>query len=188
MMVNMPSLPRAAPPPPAPRRRLLALIFPDTSPLDLRLIGRTLLHAALVGVIAGLMSVLFFGALELVEGVLLGQLAGYTRLRAHGESVFGHLTEGTTVRLWLLPVIPALGALAGGILTARLAPEAAGGGGDAMIEAFHKHGGMMRKRVAWVKALASILTLSARAARAGARGRRCRSAGLSARSWRKGSR
>ncbi|WP_438021612.1 chloride channel protein [Sorangium sp. So ce315] len=28
-----------------------------------------------------------------------------------------------------------------------------------MIQAFHHHGGRMRKRVAWVKALASILTL-----------------------------
>jgi CIC family chloride channel protein len=34
-----------------------------------------------------------------------------------------------------------------------------GGGGDAMIDTFHHHGGMFRKRVLWVKALASILTL-----------------------------
>jgi CIC family chloride channel protein len=140
---------------------IFSSLFAESSPLDLRLIGRTLLHAALVGVVAGLTATLFFGGLELVEGLLLGQLAGYSRLRAHGETVFGdlHLLEGGTVRLWLLPVIPALGALAGGMLTARFAPEAAGGGGDAMIEAFHQHGGVIRKRVAWVKGLASILTL-----------------------------
>ncbi len=44
-------------------------------------------------------------------------------------------------------------------MRAKVAPEAAGGGGNAMINAFHTQGGMMRKRVAWVKALASILTL-----------------------------
>ncbi len=157
----LPDSTRPAPPRKAPGGGVFSSIFAETSPLDLRLIGRTLLHAALVGVIAGLMAALFFGGLELVEGLLLGGLAGYSRLRASGETVFGdlHLLEGGTVRLWLLPVIPALGALAGGILTARFAPEAAGGGGDAMIDAFHRNGGFIRKRVVWVKALASMLTL-----------------------------
>lgn len=140
-------------------RRMMSMLFADSASVDLRFVGRTLLHAALVGVCTGIVAVLFFGGLELVESLLLGQLVGYRRLRAQGEAVFGHLPEGEVVRLWLVPVIPALGALAGGILTARLAPETAGGGGDAMIKAFHQRGGMMRKRVAAVKALASILTL-----------------------------
>jgi len=138
---------------------MLSTLFADSASVDLRFVGRTLLHAALVGVFTGLVAVLFFGALQLVEELLLGQLVGYQPLRAQGESVFGHIPEGLVVRLWLVPVIPALGALAGGILTARFAPETAGGGGDAMIKAFHQHGGVFRKRVAWVKALASILTL-----------------------------
>ena len=66
---------------------MFSSLFAESSPLDLRLIGRTLLHAALVGVVAGLMAAIFFGGLELVEGLLLGQLAGYSRLRAHGETV-----------------------------------------------------------------------------------------------------
>ena len=140
-------------------RRPFYTLLTDTSPLDLRLIGRTLLHAAIIGFVAGLMAVFFFGALELVEELVLGGLAGYTPLRADGEKVFSHLVESSTVRMWLLPFLPAVGALAGGILTAKIAPEAAGGGGNAMINAFHTQGGMMRKRVAWVKALASILTL-----------------------------
>ncbi|AUX33070.1 chloride channel protein [Sorangium cellulosum] len=142
------------------RRRPFSALLSEVAPLDLRLVGRTILHAVLVGAIAGLIAVLFFGALELVEELLLGRLAGYARLRAHGEAIFGgDGPEHRSVRLWLLLLIPALGALAGGILTWRVAPEAAGGGGDAMIQAFHHHGGRMRKRVAWVKALASILTL-----------------------------
>ena len=138
---------------------MLSMLFADSASVDLRFVGRTLLHAALVGVFTGIVAVVFFGGLELVENVLLSQLAGYRRLRAAGEGVFGNLPEGEVVRLWLLPVIPALGALAGGILTARLAPEAAGGGGDAMIKAFHQGGGVIRRRVAVVKAVASILTL-----------------------------
>jgi CIC family chloride channel protein len=121
-----------------------------------------LLHAALVGVLAGLVSVLFFAGLELLESLLLGKLVGHDRLRAAGDSaidLFSIGPEHTKFRPWLLLVIPAVGALLGGVLTAKVAPEAQGGGGDAMIEAFHHRGGHIRKRVAWVKALASILTL-----------------------------
>ncbi len=84
---------------------------------------------------------------------LLEELAGYSVLRAHGET----LSLGPSAPLPpLAPVLmPALGALACGLLT-QLAPEARGGGGDAMIEAFHQHGGVIRRRVVWVKALASI--------------------------------
>ena len=55
-------------------------------------------------------------------------------------------------------LLPAVGALAGGIVS-QLAPETRGGGGDAMIDAFHQQGGVIRRRVAWVKALASLFTL-----------------------------
>jgi CIC family chloride channel protein len=115
------------------------------------------LHAALVGLAAGLAGALFFGALEYVQGFLLEDLAGYRVLRAHGETFVSR--EGARVfRPWLLVALPALGGLACGLLT-RLAPEARGGGGDAMIEAFHHRGGIIRRRVIWVKALASLFTL-----------------------------
>ena len=55
-------------------------------------------------------------------------------------------------------LLPAAGALLAG-LVCLLAPETRGGGGDAMIHAFHHQGGVVRRRVIWVKALASILTL-----------------------------
>ena len=54
--------------------------------------------------------------------------------------------------------LPAAGALLAG-LVCLIAPETRGGGGDAMIHAFHHQGGVVRRRVIWVKALASILTL-----------------------------
>ena len=40
-----------------------------------------------------------------------------------------------------------------------IAPEAEGHGTDAMIEAFHRRGGFIRKRVPFVKILASALTI-----------------------------
>lgn len=128
-----------------------------TEPLELQIVGRTLMHAALVGFGAGILGCLFFAGSELVQHVVLEQWGGYEHLRARGED-FMSAPHGTTVRLWLIVLIPMLGALAGGLLV-QLAPECRGGGGDAAIDAFHKENGVVRRRVLWIKPLASILTL-----------------------------
>jgi chloride channel protein, CIC family len=126
-------------------------------PLDLRILGRTLLHAAVVGLSAGLIGAAFFAGLEYTQAFLLEHLAGYSPLRAHGEKLFGESTN-LVLRPLVVMLLPAAGALLAGLLC-QIAPEARGGGGDAMIHAFHHQGGVVRKRVIWVKALASILTL-----------------------------
>jgi CIC family chloride channel protein len=136
---------------------VLRRLAPPT-PLDLRLLGRTLLHAAFVGGFAGAIGAAFFGALELAQHLLLGGVAGYVPVRARGEVLFAQETAAP-FRPWVLAVLPALGGLASGLLTTKLAPEAAGGGGDVTIDAYHKHGALIRGRVIVVKALASVLTL-----------------------------
>lgn len=139
-------------------RELLTTILKEATPVDLRIVGRTLIHAALVGLAAGLMGAAFFAVLEGVARVVLEDLGGYHALRAHGETFFPELASPRVFRPWLLVLLPAVGALASGIVS-QLAPETRGGGGDAMINAFHKAGGVIRKRVVWVKALASTFTL-----------------------------
>jgi CIC family chloride channel protein len=140
-------------------RALLPMLLADSAPLDLRIVGRTLLHAALVGLAAGLVGAAFFAAVEHLQRYLLEDLAGYVTLRARGER-FGALSDPPIVfRPWLLALLPALGGLGCGLLT-LLAPETRGGGADAMIDAFHHKGGVIRRRVVWVKALASLCTLS----------------------------
>ncbi|HYP89393.1 MAG TPA: chloride channel protein, partial [Polyangiaceae bacterium] len=129
----------------------------ENAPLDLRIVGRTLLQAALVGVAAGIAGALFFSGLEYFQRFALELLAGYTPLRADGES-FAASEAVRTFRPWLLVLLPAVGGLCCGLLT-LLAPEVRGGGGDAMIEAFHHGDGAIRPRVIGVKALASMFTL-----------------------------
>src|SRR5439155_21964297 len=138
-------------------RTLLPLVFAATAPLDLRYVGRTLLHAAVVGVACGLVGAAFFGSLEIVQRFLLEDLAGYRILRAAGETFAAHKGPHH-FHPWLLLVLPALGGLACGLIT-KLAPEARGGGGGTMILAFHHGRGVIRPRVIAVKALASIFTL-----------------------------
>jgi chloride channel protein, CIC family len=137
-------------------RAILPALFADTSPLDLRFVGRTLLQAAAVGVVCGFAGAAFFGALEYTQRLFLEDLAGYSVLRASGES-FAAAPVPRTFRPWLLLILPALGGLVCGWITRRT-PDARGGGGDAMIRAFHQ-GATMPPRLIGIKALASIATL-----------------------------
>ncbi len=140
-----------------PVRGLVNILTPNDQPLELQIVGRTLFHAALVGLGAGILGCAFFAGSEVVQNILLEQVAGYDPLRAAGEKAIGGAASPHT-RLWLLALIPCLGALIGGLLT-RYAPECRGGGGDATIDAFHHGEGIVRRRVLWVKPLASIATL-----------------------------
>jgi chloride channel protein, CIC family len=67
-------------------------------PRDLRILGRTLLHTATVGLAAGLVGAAFFAAREYAQSFLLEHLAGYTPLRAHGERIFGEGGPSTRAR------------------------------------------------------------------------------------------
>jgi CIC family chloride channel protein len=116
-----------------------------------------LLHTAAVGLAAGLVGAAFFAALEYAQSFLLEHLAGYTPLRAQGERILGE-TAPVALRPLVVLILPMAGALLAGLLC-QLAPETRGGGGDAMIHSFHHQGGVVRRRVIWVKALASIFTL-----------------------------
>jgi CIC family chloride channel protein len=130
----------------------------DRQQVAMQLLGRVLLHAALVGAAAGLVGSLFVAGLELTQMLFLQRLAGYLPLRADGEQIVQSQFLAP-FRPWLLWAVPAVGALAAGAISARFAPETRGGGSDSIIESFHVHDGVVRRRVPIVKAIASIFTL-----------------------------
>src|SRR5260370_22197349 len=138
-------------------RRFLAGILRDAARVDRGLAGRTLVHEAVVGLLAGLMGAGFFAALEGLQQLLLEGLGGYHPLRAHGETFLADL-KGIPFRPWLLVLLPALGALAAGAIS-PLAPETRGGGREPMIVAFQQRNGLSRQRVARVKAVAPLLAV-----------------------------
>lgn len=141
-----------------PVRSLLNVVMGEEPPLDLRLVGRTVLEAIVVGLTVGAIGCLMLVALEFIETLVLENLLKYPHVRAVGEASTPFFDAGNT-RLYLVALIPALGGLLTGLLS-RLAPEIRGGGGDAMIDAFHHRGGVIRRRVALLKPLASIATLA----------------------------
>jgi CIC family chloride channel protein len=117
------------------------------------------LISILIGIIAGLSSIIFFEGLKLGTHYFLGQGAGFFPPES-GESLSSTVNWASPTRLWLIPVIITLGGLASGLLIFTLAPEAEGHGTDAAIRAFHRENGVIRKRIPIVKMLASIITIS----------------------------
>ncbi len=118
------------------------------------------MHAAVVGAAAGLCGAAFMAGSDMVQTLLLEHLAGYTMLRVHGEATQPLLNiQPGAFRPWLLVVLPGLGGMLGGIIC-TLAPETqSGGGGNAMIYAFHWSGAKVRARVIFARVASAIACL-----------------------------
>ncbi len=126
---------------------------------ELRAIGRVVLHALAVGLAVGAGACLFYMLLAGAERALLEGLAGYEPLRSAGEHAMDFPMPRRAFSPYVIILLPALGGLGAGFVAHRLAHETSGGGGAAYIDAFHRRGGTMRKRVALVKIIATSLTL-----------------------------
>ncbi len=110
-----------------------------------------------VGIVAGLGAILFDALLAVALDTFLGSFTGYFE-PSRGvapDSLFGHPAARS---FWLI-LIPAIGGLVSGAIVYNIAPEAEGQGTDEMIESFHQKGGVIRKRVPFVKILTSALTI-----------------------------
>ena len=122
-------------------------------------LGKGIVLAAAVGVIAGFGAIGFHGLREVVNYISLECVAGYQTSGPAGEGEWLHLTSSTLFRPWLLIVVPTIGGLISGWLVYQFAPEAEGHGTDAAINAYHNHRGSIRPRVPFIKMLASAITL-----------------------------
>ena len=113
----------------------------------------------LIGVIAGLGSVVFHYLCGLGSHYFMDMMAGYRPPSPAGEQHLFHPTS-TMFNRWVLLFLPSLGGLVSGFLVYQFAPEAEGHGTDAAIDAYHRKGGFMRARVPIIKTIASAITLT----------------------------
>ena len=111
-----------------------------------------------MGIVAGLGAVVFTFGLEEIDSLAMVRGAGYVMPRPGAEGG-GTAVVHSPKRRWALLIIPAIGGLLSGLLVYSFAPEAEGHGTDAVIDAFHRHRGVIRRRVPIVKTIASVLTI-----------------------------
>jgi CIC family chloride channel protein len=141
-----------------PTRRFKTLIKKGRS-FNFAVAGKWTLYFVLIGIIAGLGSIVFHYLTQIGLHYFLDLLAGYRPPAPAGEH---HLLTPTTTPFnrWMLLFLPALGGLVSGWIVYTFAPEAEGHGTDAAIKAYHNDGGFIRGRVPIVKTIASALTLT----------------------------
>ncbi|HSE15309.1 MAG TPA: chloride channel protein, partial [Candidatus Deferrimicrobium sp.] len=118
---------------------------------------RLMLLSVGVGIVAGLGAILFDRLLGWTLHAVLESFTGYAEPKA-GSPAASLFTFAPARSLWFF-IIPTLGGLVSGAIVYLVAPEAEGHGTDAMIDAFHHRGGKIRKRVPFVKIIASVLTI-----------------------------
>ena len=118
-----------------------------------------LILGVLIGTMAGVGAIVFYEALLACTHFFLGTLAGYHVPTPVSEG--GHRASASFTRPWALPLVVGLGALLGGIIVFRFAPEAEGHGTDAAISAVHHNPRGIRFRAVIVKIVASALTIGA---------------------------
>ena len=120
---------------------------------ELGSVGKWVGLSSLVGFVGGLVAYGFHGLLHFLRTNLLVRAIGST---AEGVGQSGSILD----RAWLVLLILPAGGLLVGWLTQRFAPEAEGHGTEQMIRCFHNLGGRVRRRVIWLKALTSAITIS----------------------------
>ena len=100
---------------------------------------------AVIGILTALTAIGFAWTLDRVEH--------------WAEHLQGELQGSDGTRLWLMPLIPMVGALITGILVYFFARDAAGHGVPQVLDAIVRKGGKITKRVGFVKILSSICTV-----------------------------
>ncbi|MEO7425173.1 MAG: chloride channel protein [Fibrobacteria bacterium] len=110
--------------------------------------GGMLGFAVILGLGGGLAAACFRFSLLFVQEKILHQFAG-----------FPFTPHSGALPHYLFFLVPAVGGLLSGAIVYGFAPEAAGAGTDALIDAFHNRGGYIAFRTSIVKFFASVVTL-----------------------------
>lgn len=126
--------------------------------LDLKHVQRWGILSTIVGVVGGLVAILFYSGLYYSTYYILGGIGGYYPVTPAGDVDLLTAPPSHPSRI-LLIILPALGGLLAGYIVYRFAPEAEGHGTDSVIESYHNKRGIIRDRVPFVKAITTMITI-----------------------------
>jgi CIC family chloride channel protein len=118
---------------------------------------RWFLLSIAVGIVSGIGAIVFDELLHFILKYTITYFTGY--LEPPRWAPAAKVLSFTSPYNYLMIVIPAVGGLVSGLIVNYLAPETAGDGTEAMIEAFHKKGGFIRPRTPYIKIITSAITI-----------------------------
>lgn len=116
-------------------------------------------YSVVIGVLSGLGALAFNELLHAATEITMHGWARVMLPQPMGEMSDLPLPAGPP-RRWVLFILPVAGGLISGLIVKTFAPEAEGTGTDGYIDAFHNKAGSMRRRVPWIKSLATLSTLA----------------------------
>lgn len=140
----------------------------NNSSTSIKAITKLIFYSSIIGVVSGLGAVVFYHLLKAGSHLFLTKAGGYTPptidetmgiVAPLYDSLQQTLFTLDTGIPWYFAFIPAIGGLIAGFIVYKWAPEAEGHGTDAAIEAFHHKRGIIRKRVPFLKTIASAITI-----------------------------
>ncbi len=134
--------------------------FPLKSILTIQGPRSIYVYSLLIGLFSGVGAYGFNILLSFAESLTFSHLIGYDPGVPAGDLFFSaHESSNQISYLWLF-FLPAIGGLLSGLIIYFLCPEAAGGGTDSLIQAFHFNEGKIPAKLPFYKALVTILTLA----------------------------
>ncbi|NOR59800.1 MAG: chloride channel protein, partial [Methanosarcinales archaeon] len=116
---------------------LSSKIYEIIRELDLKEVQRWTALSILVGIVGGIVAIIFYSGLYYATYYLLGGIGGYFPITPRGDVDLLPVVTGEPNRL-LLVLLPMLGGLVAGYLVYRFAPEAEGHGTDSVIDSYHQ--------------------------------------------------
>ena len=126
--------------------------------INLLAVGKWFFYSILVGIIGGLGAVVFYFLLDQSKLFFSEFLGAYAPPAPAGEAS-GIPGTGIVPNWWVFLLVPTLGGLLSGLIVFTFAPEAEGHGTDALINSYHRLRGLIRKRIPFVKTIASVITI-----------------------------
>lgn len=137
---------------------MLNVLINKLSQVRMPAAGKWLAMSTVVGFAVGTAAVCFEYLLCTVQYFCLNLMAGFSPGGAVAEySPFPETTHAFSP--WILLMVLAGGGFAAGWLAWKFAPDAAGAGTDAAVDAFHNKRGVIRLRTSAVKIVSSAITL-----------------------------
>jgi CIC family chloride channel protein len=116
-------------------------------------------YSLLIGLFSGVGAYGFNMLLAFAESFTFSKLMGYDPGVPAGDQFFSFPHATGELSLFWIFLLPALGGLLSGLVIYFFCPEAAGGGTDSLIKAFHFNEGKIPAKVPLYKALVTIITL-----------------------------